>query len=241
VKQTAPPSEDRYTRAKTVLELPMTLLALILGVLLLVPLVLDVSSRTETSLDLIAWLIWGAFLFEYLILLWLAPDKWQMVRTHPIELILILVPIVRPLRLLHVFRGALGLGAAVQSLGRMFARPGFHWFLAFATGTIFACAAATFAFEQAHGDAQITRLSEALWWAIATCTTVGYGDFAPVTPGGRGVAVVLMLLGVSLISVITANIASFLVEEDSTDDESELRLQLDELNEKLDQLLAART
>ena len=241
MNESAMRSTHRYHRAKTVLELPMSLLALVLGLLLIVPFVFDISPTTETSLDLLGWIIWGIFLFEYLILLWLAPDKWQMIRTHPIELVLILIPIFRPLRFLRLFRGIVGIGAATQCITRMFSRPGFHWFLAFATATIFAGAAATFAFEQGHVDGQITTLPEALWWAIVTCTTVGYGDFAPVTAGGRGVAVVLMLLGVSLISVITANIASFLVEEDSTDDGAELRQQISELNDKIDRLLAAQT
>jgi len=233
-------SSARYDRFKQVSDLPMSLLALALGVILLVPFVFDISSDTETSLDLIGWLIWGIFLFEYLALLALAPNKMKMMRAHPIELILILIPILRPLRFLRALRAVAGIGAATQSLSRMFARPGFHWFLAFATSFVFAGAAATFAFEQGQPDAQITTLPEALWWAIVTCTTVGYGDFAPVSPGGRGVAVLLMLLGVSLISVITANIASFMVEEDSTEDDADLQAQVRELNEKIDRLLAAQ-
>ena len=233
-------AQNRYERFRTATELPMSLLALALGLILLFPIIFKVSPGTETNLDLAGWLIWGAFLFEYLALLWLAPDKWQMVREHPIELLLILVPVLRPLRFLRVLQAVSGLGATVQSLTRMFSRPGFHWFLAFATGVIFASAAATFAFERGAADAEITSLSEALWWAIVTCTTVGYGDFTPVSAGGRGVAVLLMLLGVSLISVITANIASFMVEEDTTDENRDLRDQLEQLNAKLDRLLEVR-
>lgn len=231
------PSSERYNRFKDATELPMSLLALLLGVLLAVPVVFDISAETETNLDLVGWLIWGVFVFEYLMLWWLAPDKWQMVRSHPIELLLVLVPILRPLRALRILQGMAGLGIATQSVRRMFARPGFHWFLAFATSILFVGALATFAFERGHPDAQITTLAEAAWWAIVTCTTVGYGDFAPVSPGGRGVAVILMLLGVSLISVITANIASFLVDTELADEHDELLRRFDELNDKLDRLV----
>lgn len=230
----------RYERFKEASELPMALLALALGVLLVVPVMFNVSPATESLLDQVGWLIWGIFVFEYLALLWLAPDKWTMVRTHPIELLLVLVPVLRPLRILRLFQGIAGLGIAAQSMRRMFARTGFHWFLALSTSVIFLCALATFGFEQGHEDAQITTLAEAFWWAIVTCTTVGYGDYAPVSPGGRGVAVVLLLLGVSLISVITANIASYLIEDDAADEHAELMRRLDELHDRLDELTSNR-
>jgi voltage-gated potassium channel len=52
---------------------------------------------------------------------------------------------------------------------------------------------------------------DALWWAIVTVTTVGYGDKFPVTAGGRAVATVLMFSGIALFSVLTAALATFFV------------------------------
>jgi len=97
----------------------------------------------------------------------------------------------------------------------------------------------TFAFERRDDDAQITTIAEALWWALVTCTTVGYGDFAPVTPGGRGVAVVLMLVGVSVYSVVTANVASYFVEQEAEADTERLESQLADIEAKLDRLLSS--
>src|SRR4030067_2360115 len=52
----------------------------------------------------------------------------------------------------------------------------------------------------------------ALWWAMSTVTTVGYGDTLPSSAEGKGIAVFLMLVGISFFGWITANIAAFLVE-----------------------------
>lgn len=51
--------------------------------------------------------------------------------------------------------------------------------------------------------------SDALWWSIVTCTTVGYGDISPVTGIGRVVAVILMVFGIGMISMLTGTITTF--------------------------------
>ncbi|MGL4827690.1 MAG: potassium channel family protein, partial [Vibrio sp.] len=61
----------------------------------------------------------------------------------------------------------------------------------------------------------INSYADALWWAMSTITTVGYGDMYPVTGFGRGVAVFLMLTGITLFGLLTASVASFFVEDDS--------------------------
>ncbi len=67
---------------------------------------------------------------------------------------------------------------------------------------------AVLAFENSASDANIVTGGEALWWAIVTMTTVGYGDFYPVTDGGRFVGAFLMITGVALFGVIAAFVAN---------------------------------
>jgi voltage-gated potassium channel len=91
----------------------------------------------------------------------------------------------------------------------------------------------------------------ALWWALQTVTTVGYGDVVPKTSGGRIVGVVVMLEGIAFLAVITAAITSVFIAraarefdrmrtEGELSDRAEMERRFDELERKLDQLLTSR-
>jgi voltage-gated potassium channel len=72
-------------------------------------------------------------------------------------------------------------------------------------------------FESRSPDANITTGGEALWWAIVTITTVGYGDFYPVTGLGRLTGVFVMFAGVGIIGALASILASLLVAPSSSD------------------------
>ena len=66
-------------------------------------------------------------------------------------------------------------------------------------------------FEYKSPNANITTGPEALWWAVVTITTVGYGDFYPVTELGRITAVFVMFAGIGIIGALASILASLLV------------------------------
>ena len=69
--------------------------------------------------------------------------------------------------------------------------------------------------ESAHPDGNIVTAHITLWWVVETISTVGYGDYYPVTAGGRIVAALLMLSGVSLFGALTAWIATPLLRRNN--------------------------
>ncbi|WP_308184660.1 potassium channel family protein [Limosilactobacillus fastidiosus] len=91
-----------------------------------------------------------------------------------------------------------------------------------------------------------TSFSNALWWAITTASTVGYGDISPKTTIGRVAGVLLMLVGIGLIGVITSTITEYFSQADNNQvqdkldviekENRELRSELKKLNEHLNKL-----
>ena len=73
-------------------------------------------------------------------------------------------------------------------------------------------------FEVGAPDGNIKTGGDALWWAIVTITTVGYGDFYPVTALGRITAVFVMFAGVGIIGALASILASLLVAPSSPDE-----------------------
>ena len=67
--------------------------------------------------------------------------------------------------------------------------------------------------ERTASDSNIKTFGEAIWWMFETLTTVGYGDYAPVTVAGRTIAISIMLLGISLLGVVSASLAASLLKQ----------------------------
>ena len=230
---------ERFSRA---VDGPLTVLALVLIPLIVLPLVMDLSPGTESAFLAIDYLIWAVFAAEYAIKLYLAPNRRQFVARHIPDLIIVLVPMLRPLRvlrsvrLLRLLRLALLTGLAAKGLREardILRRRGLNWVLLIVLVLNLIAAAMVLEFERGNPDANIDSYPDALWWAATTITTVGYGDRFPMSPAGRGVAVVLMIAGIAMFGVITASIAAYFVEQKA--DEG-VAGRLDQIMERLDRI-----
>lgn len=164
--------------------------------------VVGVASRIVTG----TWLL---FAVDYLIRLSLATRRWRFVRTHPLDLAVVALPLLRPLRLLRL----LTLLSFVNRRARSSLRGQVIAYVAGLTCLVLLLASlALLDAERGREGANIEDFGDALWWSATTVTTVGYGDRFPVTGTGRLIAVALMLAGIALLGVVTAAFASWLIE-----------------------------
>lgn len=214
---------------------PMMVLALLIVPLLIAPLAMDLSEATRSLIATVEWFIWAAFAAEYLIRLYLAPEKWQFVRRNKIDLLVVIVPLLRPLRVLRAVRAAVFLARAVDAIKDVLTRHKLHYALAVTAVVVVGSGLLVHSLERNTTDANIKTVPDGLWWAITTVTTVGYGDRYPTTPAGRGIGVFLMIVGIALFGFVAGSLASFLVEQD---EESHVDPQLREINERLQRIEA---
>ncbi len=190
--------EDRLKRVERITETPMTLLAVFTIPLLLGPYLW--GDEPHLGWD---FAVWSVFAIELLVRVFLAPDRRSYLRSHWIDVLLVVVPFFRPLRVLRIAVFAVRIGVGVGhalSIERM---------LIYATTLAVVCACAVRIVE----PETFPTLIDALWWALVTMSTVGYGDISPATDTGKAVAVPLLIGGITVFGVLTANLATVMVRE----------------------------
>jgi len=195
----------------------LTLLALVFLVAYSYPAFISpVSTRTQTWIDLVQWICWAAFAIDLLIGIVTSKDKFDYIKHHPLDIAAVLLPFLRPLRLMRVISFG-GLVIQKVAIGRQFAIT-----IKVGIASIFIAYVAAVQItisERGIEGSNIKNFGDGIWWAVTTVTTVGYGDRFPVSTEGRLLAVLLMITGISLVGVITASVASWFVR--MSQDESE--------------------
>ena len=178
--------ETASARFSSVVDAPMTIISFAWLPVLIVPLVHPLHGSLAGAFDLIDYVIWALFAVEYVIKLCLAPDRRRFFTHHLLDLAVVAIPMLRPLRLLRVLRSVAVLGNSTRRVRSILTHRGLHFVLLFAFVVVLACAALEQYFESSVKGSNILTCADALWWAVVTVTTVGYGDRFPVTAGGRG-------------------------------------------------------
>lgn len=165
-------------------------------------------GAVATVVRVLGALIWLTFAVDLVVRVALADRRVHFLAHHPLDVATVVLPVLRPLRVLRVFTAAQTLLVRPGGLLRRGEAIGAAAALFVVVGSL-----AELSAERGAPGADIETFGEALWWAVTTVTTVGYGDYAPVTATGRVIAVALMVTGISLVGVITATVAAWFVSQ----------------------------
>jgi voltage-gated potassium channel len=207
--------------------------------------VLTLDPETRTILVYADTVVCGIFFIDFLNSLYRAPNRTHyMLRWGWIDLlssiptigVLRLGRAARILRVLRVLRGIRSARVIAHFLTERRAQSAFLASVLIALLFVVVSSIAALQFETA-ANGNIQSAEDAMWWAVSTMTTVGYGDRYPISAEGRLVAVFLMAAGVGVFGTFSGLVASWFLSPKAEDTESELekvRLMLAELSAKLD-------
>ncbi|MGY0069750.1 potassium channel family protein [Streptomyces sp. QTS137] len=153
--------------------------------------------------------IWALLAVEFVLRFAVAGSRWQFLKVRLFDLATLVLPPLRPLRLVTLVFMVVRRNAS--TLGRVRLRLGTY--VAACTALLLFLSSLTILdVERRNPDASITTFGDALWWSLTTVTTVGYGDLYPTTTEGRLVAIALMVGGIALAGLVTATLASWFMD-----------------------------
>jgi voltage-gated potassium channel len=203
------------------LEGPIAFLGFVWLALLIVQMVYGLSS----VLEIISTIIWGIFIADFLVRLFIAPRKKQYLKKNWLIAVSLFVPALRFIRILRAVR-LLGVvqsssiltmigsvNRSMRSLNATLKRRGFIYVIALTIAVILVGAAGMFAFE--HGQPRAFHsYPDAVWWTIMLLITIG-SEYWPHTAAGKVLSVLISIYGFSVLGYITATLASFFVGRDA--------------------------
>jgi voltage-gated potassium channel len=189
----------------------------IFSLFILIPLYFGKSPPSDaaifTTLENVLCLV---FLFDFFRSLRLAPKKWSyflkgggwldLLGSVPISAFAIF-RVARLLRVVRLLRKLTG-DQLRHLLTRRLAQSTLLFTLVVALLLVFTISWGVLLAEQYAPHANILTYHQAVWWALVTITTVGYGDYYPVTPVGQFLAVILMFFGLGIIGVLSSYLAT---------------------------------
>ncbi|WP_164861480.1 potassium channel family protein [Microbacterium sp. CPCC 204701] len=220
-------------------EIPLMIASLVYLIVYSWRVIADPAGPAHAVASIVVLVTWAMFIVDYFVRLLMAEHRMVWFRTHLQDLAFALMPVLRLVRLL----GFLTMLPGVRSTAgdRLRVRI-MVYSIGAAVILIYIASLAELEVERHAPGAGITSFGIALWWACVTVTTTGYGDYVPVTDAGRAVAAALMFGGVALAGIITASLASWVLERAAGGSEAHepaTRAQMRTLMTKIDALAAA--
>jgi voltage-gated potassium channel len=203
-----------------ILDGPMIFLGFVWLVLLVVELVWGINK----ILEYVAIGIWGIFIIDFLITFSLAPEKLSFLKKNWLIAISLFIPalrVFRVFRFVRLLRGLKGIrlvrivssfNRSMRSVGKTMKRRGFGYVMIITLIVVFAGAAGMYAMENPNPGFTSYWLS--LWWAAMQVVTAGNG-FNPMTPEGRGLALLITIFGYSIFGYVTATFATYFIGRDA--------------------------
>lgn len=232
----------RVARSNPALIVKVSVLSfgLVIIAVIALPSLLHLSSGAREALEIACYFTWVLVGLGFCVKLVSAGDEGYFVTQGIFDLAMVALPLLCPFwaasdLLKRCLRSREALVGKVVARARSNVRQrGFHYAVLMVIVLVFAASALEWQFEAHASGSNIHSYGDALWWAVTTISTVGYGDRFPVTAGGRGVAVVLMVTGIAMFGVLTATISSHFTEQR----EHDARARINDLAERLDRIEA---
>jgi len=216
--------DERGQRLRRFFEIPILIAAL-----LVIPAILIEALATNPTVisigEWLNWIIWVVFAAEFFTLLTVAVERRTFLRKSWLEVAIValtfpvifivasnlqMVGAARLARLLRLTRFAAVMSLAGATVTRIFSKRG----LAYIVGiTVILGLGFGILYGLIEEQASIF---DGMWWALVTITTVGYGDFFPLTTAGRIVGALLMVVGIGFVATLTASVAAHFMDDADT-------------------------
>ena len=215
----------------------LAVIPLLVGDLLIAP-----TGVWGTVLETLTYALWTIFALEYGIRFWLARDKRRFFVRNILDFLLVVIPVFRPLRavqaIMRLFRTTTALlfvVRAIKASRKALMRHGVVYALVIAAFVAVAGVILVRVFESHHSGSTIKSLTDAVWWTVETLFTAGADTAWPASRGAQIVRILLVLIGLGLFGLITATLASWLVE---AEDEKHAKQRNEELQRRLAQVVS---
>ncbi|MCY4578795.1 MAG: ion channel [Chloroflexi bacterium] len=195
-------SPDRLQNIERRTELPLMLASFALMPIITGLYFWDLSAVETRIYTVLEIAIWALFAIIFIIKLAIAPSKLSYLRRNWPEALLVLIPVLRPLRIIAAIM------FVVRDASRWRHLVTFETLIAYGIGIVLLAATIVTTAEQNAVGANIQSFPDALYWSLVTVSTVGYGDHYPVTVVGKFTAVALMFFGIGIFAGIVAAIVS---------------------------------